>query len=115
MSDLRGRVFSEVIKPEVLLALHVGSPSRVGPLTLFPVWTDAPLHARRRYVTTGAVVEELPEPHVGMLQVSNPRHRPLLLCEGSILEGGLGNVVAGCTPARPAATGPYARTGRDHS
>jgi len=71
-----------------LPALHVGAPVQAGPLTLFPIWTDAPLHSRRRYVTTGAVVEELPEPEVATLRVSNPRHRPLLLCEGTILEGG---------------------------
>ncbi|QYG95221.1 hypothetical protein HC251_24180 [Iamia sp. SCSIO 61187] len=26
--------------------LHVGAPSVVGPLTVFPVWTDAPVPCR---------------------------------------------------------------------
>ena len=71
------------------LTLHVGSGTTAGPLTLFPVWTDAPLAPQRRYVTTGAVVAELPDgATVGALRVTNPRHRPLLVCEGTVLEGG---------------------------
>ncbi|MGQ7297895.1 ARPP-1 family domain-containing protein [Quadrisphaera sp. KR29] len=75
-----------------LTALHVGWAAQVGPVSLFPVWTGAPLRPRRRVVTTGGVVSEVDEllggPTVEALQVSNPRHRPLLLCEGTVLEGG---------------------------
>jgi len=75
-----------------LTALHVGQPAQVGPVSLFPVWTGAPLHPRRRFVTSGGVVGEVDGsaggPTVPFLQVSNPRHRPLLLCEGTVLEGG---------------------------
>src|SRR5829696_299319 len=74
-----------------LPAIHLGSPVQAGPLTVFPVWTDAPL-AARPYRTTlpaaGAVKEHDGGPSVESLMVSNPRATPVLLLEGALLEGG---------------------------
>ena len=72
--------------------LHLGAPTTHGPLTIFPVWTDAPLTARRRYTTAtarGATVGELPDgPSVGHLQVTHDGHRPRILFGGMLLEAG---------------------------
>jgi hypothetical protein len=74
-----------------LPALHLGSPVQLGPLTVFPIWTDAPL-APRRYRTTlpaaGAVSEHDGGPSVESLTVTNPGATPVLLLEGALLEGG---------------------------
>ena len=72
--------------------LHLGSPTTHGPLTVFPVWTDAPMAARRPYTTAtarGATVAELDDgPSVGHVQVSNDGHRPRVLFGGMLLEAG---------------------------
>jgi hypothetical protein len=72
--------------------LHLGSPTTYGPLTIFPVWTDAPLTSRRPYTTAtarGATVAELSDgPHVGRLQVTHDGHRPRVLFGGMLLEAG---------------------------
>lgn len=79
--------------PEVIMnvpQLHVGAGTRIGPLTAFPVWTDAPgglgistgRHATLR-------VSELPGgAEVGKLQVTNTGTKPALLLDGELLEGG---------------------------
>ena len=33
-------------RPPALPTIHIGSPTDVGALTIFPVWTDAPLAER---------------------------------------------------------------------
>lgn len=43
-----------------LPALHVGSPTLAGPLTVFPVWTDAPA-AARAYLPLSASVAAVRE------------------------------------------------------
>ena len=72
--------------------LHLGAPAVYGPLTIFPVWTDAPLASRRPYTTAagrGATVGELDDgPSVGHVQVSNDGHRPRVLFGGMLLEAG---------------------------
>jgi hypothetical protein len=71
--------------------IHLGSPTQVGPLTVFPVWTDAPVperplrttvprSARIGEVDGGAVVERL--------TVHNPTAKSFLLPAGGIFEGG---------------------------
>jgi len=74
-----------------LPALHLGSPLEAGPLTVFPVWTDAPLHTKP-YRTTlpnaGSVRELHDGPSVPELRVTNPGAFPVLLLEGALLEGG---------------------------
>lgn len=74
-----------------LPALHLGSPAQAGPLTVFPIWTDAPL-STRTYRTTlpsaGTVREHDGGPVVESLTVTNPSTKPLLLLEGALLEGG---------------------------
>lgn len=76
----------------VLPTLHVGAPTQAGPLSVFPVWTDAPAPGPRPYTLTlraGAAVSELPDgPSVNHLAVTNPGPKPLLLLEGMLLDGG---------------------------
>ncbi|HTV99573.1 MAG TPA: DUF6569 family protein [Streptosporangiaceae bacterium] len=70
--------------------LHVGHAVTLGPVTVFPVWTDAtPL----RGITTGTAarvdVTELPScPSVARLTVTNVGSTPALMLEGELLEGG---------------------------
>jgi hypothetical protein len=70
--------------------LHVGHGVTLGPVTVFPVWTDAtPL----RGITTGTAarvdVTELPSgPSVPHLTVTNVGSKPALMLEGELLEGG---------------------------
>jgi len=74
-----------------LPALHLGAPLQLGPLTVFPIWTDAPL-GPRSYRTTlpaaGGVKEQEGGPSVESLTVTNPGATPVLLLEGALLEGG---------------------------
>lgn len=74
------------LKPQ----LHVGSGYRYGNLTWFPVWTDAPLAARKYSTAAGLAfkVAEAPQASVPTLQVENEADLDLLLLEGMILEGG---------------------------
>ncbi|MGY1834345.1 ARPP-1 family domain-containing protein [Blastococcus sp. SYSU DS0510] len=71
--------------------LHVGQGTTRGPLTVFPVWTDAPT-APRRYVTGAATAVDVAEragtPVVEELVVTNRSDRPVLLLAGELLEGG---------------------------
>lgn len=71
-------------------ALHVGQAIEAGPVTLFPVWTDAP---GVRGVQTGtaasvAVTELESGPSVSSLVLENLGAKPVLLLEGELLEGG---------------------------
>ena len=74
-----------------LPGLHLGAPVQAGPLTIFPIWTDAPLDTRpyRTTLPKAGKVAELPDgPSVPELTVSNPGAAPILLIEGALLEGG---------------------------
>ena len=74
-----------------LPALHVGSPVQAGPLTVFPVWTDAPLDTKPYRTTlpkSGRVGELQTGPSVPELRVTNPGAVPVLLFEGALLDGG---------------------------
>lgn len=75
-----------------LPGLHLGAPAAFGPLTVFPVWTDAPIPRQREYVTThrgtSRVTELDGEPQVGQVQVTNGSRRPLVMFGGSLLEAG---------------------------
>lgn len=75
-----------------LTGLHLGSPTVYGPLTAFPIWTDATVSRLRRYTTTQrskARVSELESgPAVNRLQVTHESDRPLVMFGGSILEAG---------------------------
>ena len=70
--------------------LHIGSGSRLGPLTLFPVWAEGRATVG---LATGAaanldVTELASGPQVGKLTVTNRDTKPVLLLEGELLEGG---------------------------
>jgi hypothetical protein len=74
-----------------LPALHIGSPTEAGPLTVFPVWTDAPLDTKPYRTTlprSGRVGELQNGPSVPHLRVTNPGAVPVLLFEGALLDGG---------------------------
>ena len=70
--------------------LHVGRGTGLGPLTMFPVWTDAVAPAglvtgRAAHVN---VAERADGPSVGELMLTNIGDRVALLVEGEVLEGG---------------------------
>ena len=72
--------------------IHLGVPTQAGPLTVFPVWTDAPLPdtALRARVPKGATIDELPGgSEVEHLAVHNPTPKSFLLPGGSIFDGGM--------------------------
>jgi len=75
----------------VLPQLHVGRGYKVANLEWFPVWTDAPLKSRT-YVTNfdaqKVKVAEQAQANVGGLQIENTTQEPVLLFEGTLLEGG---------------------------
>ena len=70
--------------------LHVGAGSRLGPLSIFPVWTSG---SGSLGISTGthaqvAVTELAGGPQVARLTVTNNGPHPALLLEGELLEGG---------------------------
>ena len=72
--------------------LHVGQGTTRGPLTVFPVWTDAPSLGSAHLTGSDApvdVAERAGSPAVDQLVVSNRGDRPLLLLAGELLEGGM--------------------------
>ena len=72
-------------------ALHLGAPVQAGPLTVFPVWTDAPLDTKPYRTTlprTGRVGEQAGGPSVPQLTVSNLGAVPVLMFEGALFDGG---------------------------
>lgn len=73
-----------------LPALHLGSPTQVGPLALFPVWADAPLPANPIPLgpSAGATVGELDTPTVELLAATNPTAELFALLEGTVVDGG---------------------------
>lgn len=74
-----------------LPTIHLGSPTQVGPLTLFPVWTDAPVPAKPVALVPpkAASINELDTgPTVALLHVTNPTNNPFVLLEGLVVDGG---------------------------
>lgn len=71
--------------------LHVGQGTQRGPLTVFPVWTDAPA-APGGYLTGATAPVDVAElagsPTVDRLVLTNRADRPVLLLAGELLEGG---------------------------
>lgn len=61
-------------------------------MTIFPIWSEAPLSPRRGYATPHrgkAQVSELQSgPDVGRVQVTHDSRRPLVMFDGSLLEAG---------------------------
>lgn len=74
--------------------LHVGqAQATLGPLTLFPIWTDEPFAPRRTYRLpergrVGVATEREDGPQVAELILDNPGDDPLLVLEGMTLDGG---------------------------
>jgi hypothetical protein len=72
--------------------LHVGQGTTRGPLTVFPVWTDAPSLGSAHLTGSNApvdVAERSGSPAVDQLVVTNRADRPVLLLAGELLEGGM--------------------------
>lgn len=71
--------------------IHLGAPTAVVPLTVFPVWTDAPMPRPRLRtgLPRGARVGEVDEgSEVPRLTVTNPTRDAFLLTGGTLLAGG---------------------------
>jgi hypothetical protein len=74
-----------------LPTLHLGAPTVVGPLTLYPIWTDAPVPDVPVPLEppAEATIGELDSgPTVGLLTAKNPTPLPYVLLEGTIVDGG---------------------------
>jgi hypothetical protein len=72
--------------------LHVGQGTTRGPLTVFPVYTDAPSLGSAHLTGSNApvdVAERADSPAVDHLVVTNRGDRPVLLLAGELLEGGM--------------------------
>ena len=68
--------------------MHLGAATQVGPLSIFPVWTEA--RSNFAHITShrqGVTFAELDEPQVNRLQVKNESNRALLVPEGTVLRG----------------------------
>jgi hypothetical protein len=77
--------------PTTTLRIHVGQVTHRGPLTAFPVWTDAPSPPRDYFTGADAsvdVAERTGTPTVDQLVVTNRGQHPVLLLAGELLEGG---------------------------
>lgn len=77
--------------PTALPALHLGAPTVVGPLTLIPIWTDAPVPDAPTLLEppAAATIGELDSgPNVELLTAKNPTALPYALLEGTIVDGG---------------------------
>ena len=71
--------------------MHLGAPTVAGPLTLFPIWTDAPVPMAPIPLEPPATasIGELDEgPAVEILLAKNPTPLPYVLLEGTIVDGG---------------------------
>ena len=77
--------------PALLPAMHVGRGSRYGNLTWFPIFTDAPLNDRTYVTQFDAKQVKLAEHDhatVGSIKIQNDTAKPVILFEGTLLEGG---------------------------
>jgi hypothetical protein len=76
---------------ELDVRLHVGQGTHRRPVTVFPVWTDAPSSVPDYLTGADAPVdveERAGSPAVDQLVVTNRSQRPVLLLAGELLEGG---------------------------
>jgi hypothetical protein len=74
-----------------LPTMHLGAPTVVGPLTLFPIWTDAPVPdvpVPLEPPDTATIGELESGPTVELLTAKNPTPLPYVLLEGTIVDGG---------------------------
>ena len=74
-----------------LPTMHLGAPTLVGPLTLFPIWTDAPVPdvpVPLEPPATATIGELESGPEVELLTAKNPTPIPYVLLEGTIVDGG---------------------------
>lgn len=77
--------------PVTLPTFHLGAPTVVGPLTLFPIWTDAPVPdvpVALEPPVTATIAELDSGPAVELLTAKNPTPLPYVLLEGTIVDGG---------------------------
>ena len=66
---------------------HVGQGTQIGPITAFPVWTEAKLSIS--YDTTPVAtlqVSELENPTIENLNIASTHQLPVLLPEGTVLD-----------------------------
>lgn len=70
--------------------MHIGSPTHVGPMSFFPVWSET--RTKYDYVAyqpEGFDVKELEEASVSTLEVRNTTDHAVLIPQGTLLSGGL--------------------------
>jgi hypothetical protein len=85
------QVIASAIKPgsNKLPEMHVGRGQRHGNIDWFPIWTNQPVTPRRYKTNVDRVqAAELADAMVAGLSIKNDDDLPLLLLEGTLLEGG---------------------------
>jgi hypothetical protein len=90
-ADTVERVIASATKPgsNKLPEMHVGRAQRHGNIDWFPIWTNQPVTARRYKTNIDRVqAAELADATVAGLSIRNDDDLPLLLLEGTLLEGG---------------------------
>ncbi len=78
-------------KHNMLPTMHLGAPTVVAPLTLFPIWTDAPVPdvpVPLEPPAEASIGELDSGPAVELLTAKNPTPLPYVLLEGTIVDGG---------------------------
>lgn len=69
---------------------HVGQGSQIGPVTIFPVWSEGKMTIKYDITPVPTLhVTELESPTIGNLSISSTHHYPVLLPEGTVLDGGM--------------------------
>jgi len=70
--------------------IHIGSPTHVGPLTVFPVWSEhRSKHEHIAYQPEGFDISELSQANVETLEVRNTSDHAVLIPQGTLISGGL--------------------------
>src|SRR3546814_19543657 len=74
-----------------LPTFHLGAPTLVGPLTLFPIWTDAPVPdvpVPLEPPATATIGELDSGPAVELLTAQNPTPLPYAILQGTTVDRG---------------------------
>jgi ARG and Rhodanese-Phosphatase-superfamily-associated Protein domain len=77
--------------PSPTPTIHLGAPTQVAGLSIFPAWTDQPVPRRavRTVLPDRATITELPDgPVVDKLLLTNPTEFVFLVLEGLLVAGG---------------------------
>lgn len=70
--------------------IHIGSPTPIGPLTVFPVWSEhRTKHEHVAFQPEGFDISEQDHANVDTLEVRNTSDHAVLIPQGTLISGGL--------------------------